>query len=370
LLVRSFERLTSADIGFDPHNVYTTHIALPAARYTDAARTRRFIDEGIARLKDLHGVTDAAAVDYLPFGQSDLHIGMTIEGQESTPAGDVAAHYRAIAGDYLPAMRIPLLRGRAFEQTDGPTAPPVALVSEEMARRYWPNENPIGHRIRLGSATDSQPSPWMTIIGVVGNVKHWSFADAPEPMLYASLEQQPARSFSFVARLESERAATIAAVRDVLFTVDPQQPVTWQPLRALLDSAVAEPRFRSVFTAAFAILALALAIVGLYGLISFGVAQRTRELGVRVALGARHGDIVGLVVGEGMRLAILGIALGIAGALAATRLLRGMLYQVSATDMVTFVTVAGVLLTTAAIANYLPARRAARTDPVAALQSE
>jgi putative ABC transport system permease protein len=369
LLVRSFDRLTNVDPGFDARGVYTTRIVLPSERYADEVRTRRFMDDGLARLRDLRGVANAGAVDYLPFGQSDFHIGMTIDGQETAPRGEVSAHYRSIAGEYLTAMHIPLLRGRAFTTTDVPNAPLVALVSEAMARRYWPNESPLGHRIRLGNPTDRDPSPWMTVVGIVGDVKHWSFTEKPEPMLYVSLEQQPARSFSFVARLDAERASTVAAVRDVLYSVDPEQPVSWQPLRNLLDSSVAEPRFRSVFIAAFAFVALTLAIVGLYGLISFGVTQRTRELGVRVALGARRGDIIGLVLQEGVRLAAIGVAVGVVAAFAATRLLVGMLYQVSPTDVATFVVVPVLLLATATVANYLPARRAAAIDPVTALQS-
>src|SRR5690242_219460 len=368
LLVRSFGRLTGNDVGFDARETYVARISLPSARYTDD-RARQFVNDGLSRLRELRGVARAGVVDYLPFGQSDLHLGMTIEGQERAPHGKVSAHYRSIAGDYLGAMRIPLLRGRALTPMDASGAPLVALVSQTMARRYWPNENPIGQRIRVGSATDADPSPWLTVVGVVGDVKHWSFAEAAEPMVYASLEQLPTRNFTFVARLNGEHAATVASVREVLFTVDPEQPVPWHPLRELLISSVAEPRFRSAFIAGFGILALTLAIVGLYGLISFGVTQRTRELGVRVALGARHGDIVALVVREGMRLALAGILFGVAGAFLATRLLQGMLYHVSATDTVTFIAVPLVLMTTAAIANYLPARRAAKTDPVTALAS-
>ena len=369
LLLRSFDHLTSMDPGFDVRGVYVTHIALPPARYPDDAQARRFVDDGLSKLGQLRGVAKAGAVDYLPFGQSDSHIGMTIEGQERAPHGPVSAHYRAIAGDYFGALRIPLLRGRPFMASDRPASPLVTLVNEAMARRYWPNESPLGQRIRVGTPTDSQPGPWMTVVGVVGNVKHWSFAESPEPMLYTSLEQQPARSFSLVARVD-ERAATIAAVRDALYAVDPQQPVTWAPMRDLLDSSVAQPRFRSVFIAAFAIVALALAIVGLYGLISFGVTQRTRELGVRVALGARRADIIGLVLRDGLRLALAGVTVGVIAALAAARLLEGMLYQVRTTDALTFAVVPIVLIVTAFIANYLPARRAARIDPVVALQSE
>ena len=370
LLGRSFDRLTSSDPGFDPEGVYVAGIGLPHARYADEGAERRFLDEGLARVRALPGVSRAGVIDYLPFGQSDLRLVMSIQGRERVPESEVLAHLRSIAGDYFAAMRIPVLRGRSFSKTDDGAALPVALVSAEMARRYWPTGDPIGQRIRIGKAGSSDPSPWMTIVGVVGDVKHWSLMEVPEEEVYVPLQQQPARNFVFVARVESARSPAIAALRDVLYAVDPLQPSRWQPLRSLVDSTIAEPRFRSLLIGAFALVAVTLAIVGLYGLISFGVTQRTRELGVRVALGARRGDIIGLVLRDGVRLAVIGVAIGVPGALAATRLLAGLLYQVSATDTVTFVLVPIVLTTTALLANYLPARRAAEIDPVVALRAE
>ena len=370
LVARSFDRLTSSDPGFDPRGVYVAGIGLPYARYADERAAQRFMDEGLTRVRGLPGVSRAGVIDYLPFGQSDLRLRMVIQGRERVPEGDVLAHLRSIAGDYFGAMRIPVLRGRSFSKTDDGTAARVALVSERMARRYWPNGDPIGQRIRIGKPDDSDSATWMTIVGVVGDVKHWSLIEQPEEELYVSLEQQPARNFVFVARVESERSPTIAALRDVLYSVDRLQPSRWQPLRSLVDSTIAEPRFRSLLIGAFAVVAVTLAIVGLYGLISFGVTQRTRELGVRVALGARRGDIIGLVLRDGVRLAVLGVAIGVAGALAATRLLAGLLYHVSVTDTATFIIVPLVLTATAVLANYLPARRAAAIEPVVALQSE
>ena len=369
LLGRSFTRLTSSDPGFDPTGVYVSEIGLPHARYADGGAVRRFMDDGLARVRALPGVSRAGVIDYLPFGQSDLRLRMVIQGRERTPESDVLAHLRSIAGDYFGAMHIPVLRGRSFSKSDEGAPPPVALVSEGMARRYWPNADPLGQRIRIGKAGDSGSS-WMTIVGVVGDVKHWSLIEQPEEELYIPLEQQPAHNFVFVARVESNRSPTIAALRDVLYAVDPLQPSRWQPLRSLIDSTIAEPRFRSLLIGAFAVVAVTLAIVGLYGLISFGVTQRTRELGVRVALGARRGDIIGLVLRDGVRLAVIGVMIGVPGALAATRLLAGLLYRVSATDPATFVTVPLVLTTTALVANSLPARRAAAIDPVEALRSQ
>ncbi len=370
LVGRSFDRLTRSDPGFDPDHVYVAGVGLPHTRYADDRAARRFMDDGLARVRALPGVTRAGVIDYLPFGQSDLRLQLVIEARERTPGSDVLAHLRSIAGDYFGAMHIPVLRGRSFATTDDSTAPRVALVSERMALRYWPDGDPIGQHIRIGVAGDSGSSRWMTIVGIVGDVKHWSLVEQPEEELYVPLEQQPARNFVFVARIESERSPTIAALRDVLYAVDPLQPSRWQPLRSLVDTTIAEPRSRSFLIGAFAVVAVTLAIVGLYGLISFGVTQRTRELGVRVALGARRVDIIGLVLRDGVRLALIGVAIGVPGALAATRLLAGLLYQVSATDTATFIIVPVVLTTTALLANYLPARRAAEIDPVEALRAQ
>jgi len=369
LVGRSFDRLTRSDPGFDPEGVYVAGVGLPFARYADDGAARRFMEAGLARVRALPGVSRAGVIDYLPFGQSDLRLRLVIQAREPVPGVDVLAHLRSIAGDYLGAMHIPVLRGRSFARTDDATAPHVALVSERMARSYWPNEDPIGQHIRIGVAGDTGSS-WMTIVGIVGDVKHWSLMERPEEELYVPLAQQPARNFVFVARVESERPPTIAGLRDVLYAVDPLQPSRWQPLRSLVDSTIAEPRFRSLLIGAFAVVAVTLAVVGLYGLISFGVTQRTRELGVRVALGARRVDIIGLVLRDGVRLAVIGVAIGVPGALAATRLLAGLLYQVSATDAATFIIVPVVLTTTALVANYLPARRAAEVDPVEALRAQ
>jgi putative ABC transport system permease protein len=208
------------------------------------------------------------------------------------------------------------------------------------------------------------------VVGIVGDVKHWTLQEAPEPELYVPLAQSPSTLINFVVRSNTSETTLAAAVREAIRNVDRQQPVTLTPLRALVSESVAEPRFRSVLFGGFAMIALTLAVVGLYGLISFGVAQRARELGVRVALGAQRDDIMRLVMREGMLIALLGIALGIAGALTLTRLLEEMLYQVRPTDALTFTAVSLLLVVTAAFANYVPARRAAKADPLAALQSE
>ena len=368
LLIRSFEQLIGQKPGFDPSHVLTARLALPAQRYGSEEQQRQFARAALAQLAAIPSVTHAAAIDYLPFARSDIRLDITVEGRAPTRARETLAHLRGISGDYFGAMRIPLLRGRTFAAADGAAAPLVGIVNQTMAARYWPNENPVGRRVRIGMQQTT--SPWLTVVGIVGDVKHWTLQEAPEPELYVPLAQSPSTLINFVVRSNTSETTLAAAVREAIRNVDRQQPVTLTPLRALVSESVAEPRFRSVLFGGFAMIALTLAVVGLYGLISFGVAQRARELGVRVALGAQRDDIMRLVMREGMLIALLGIALGIAGALTLTRLLEEMLYQVRPTDALTFTAVSLLLVVTAAFANYVPARRAAKADPLAALQSE
>jgi putative ABC transport system permease protein len=369
LLVRSFERLTSIDPGFDPNRLMVARLALGAGSYDVPRRRTEFVNQALRRLTAVPGVTDVGVVDYVPFGQSDLSLGLTIETQQLQQAN---AHVRTIGGRYLEVMRIPLLRGRSFDSGDAVNAPPVGLVNQAMANRYWPGESAVGRRVRLGSPGSPNPGPWITVVGVIGNVKHWNLSDAAAPELYLSMQQdsEPAHSLNFVLRFGTNGPAAVAAAREALLSVDRRQPATWESLRSLIEVSVAAPRFRGLFLGSFAVIALVLAIVGLYGVISVSVTQRTRELGVRIALGARAIDVERLVLGQGMGLAILGVVLGIGGALLATRLLTGMLYGVRADDPQAYVLAPAVLLMAAAVANYLPARRAARVDPVSALQSE
>ena len=368
LLVRSLERLVRVDPGFDARRVLAARVVLPAAKYANGDRQRQYVEDGVTRLASLPGVDAAAAVDYLPFGRSDASLDMTVEGREAAPRDEAEAHYRSIAGQYFSTMHIPLMAGRTFSGADRAGAPLVAIVNAAMATRYWPNGGPIGRRVRIGGRETE--SPWLTVIGVVGDVKHWSLRETASPELYVPMAQSPAAQFSFVIRAAASPAAVAAPVRDALLAIDREQPVVLEPLGALVSASVAEPRFRGLLLGGFASIALLLAVVGIYGLISFGVAQRTREVGVRVALGAQRTDIVSLVLREGMTLTAAGVAIGLAASLGLTRVVKGMLYEVPATDVATYVAVSLLLVVTAAAANYLPARRAAKVEPVEALRSE
>src|SRR5262249_27656311 len=269
-------------------------------------------------------------------------------------------------------MRVPLMSGRRFTNTDRADAAPVAIVNQAMAAKYWPGQDPIGKRVRIGAADAPSPHAWYTVVGVVGNVKHWNLVTASEPELYRPMAQSPAARFAFVVRARGDADAShlTAPIRDALLQVDGEQPATIQPMEQLVSASFAPTRFRSLLLASFAALALALALVGLYGVISYAVTRRTREIGVRIALGAQRADIVGLVLGEGMLLCVAGLAIGLVSSVWLNRLLAGMLFQVEPTDAVTLATVSLILAATAAVANYLPARRAANVDPLVAIKVE
>jgi putative ABC transport system permease protein len=369
LLLRSLQQLMSVDPGFDSRAVLTARVALPQSKYATADRQASFMSQAIARIAAVPGVERVAAVDYLPFSGSDADFGISIEGRVPTSGkGDFSAHYRSVSEDYFDAMRIPLARGRVFAAGDRKGAPLVALVNRTMAQRYWPDADPIGHRVRFGDATSTEP--WLTIVGVVGDVKHWDLREKEQPELFVPLAQAPASTFSFVVRAARDAGELTGSVRNALLDVDREQPATIQPLRELVNGSVAGPRFRGVLFGAFAATALVLAVVGIYGVISFGVSQRTRELGVRVALGAQRIEVMGLVLREGMLLTGAGVALGLLGAFAVTRFLRGMLFQVPPADPLTFAAVSLLLIATALLANVIPARRAARVDPLVAMRAE
>ncbi|AHG88138.1 permease [Gemmatirosa kalamazoonensis] len=370
LLVRSLDRLLRVDPGFDPTHVLAARVDLPEPAYAAPERQTRFVIDALDRLAAADGAT-AAAIDYLPFSGGDAYLDVTIDGRPAaTPAEQPAAHYRAVGGDYFAAMRIPVLAGRALGAADRAGAPPVAVVNAAFVRAYWRGVDPpsvLGRRVRAGSSASD--GPWLTVVGVVADVKHWGLDDHASPELYRPLLQAPSAHVTFVLR-GPDAATQAASMKRALRAVDPDQPVTIAPLSSLVSASTIAQRFRSALLGAFAAVALVLALGGIYGVISYGVARRTREIGVRIALGAQRVEVVGLVLREGMRLTALGLALGVVSALWLTRLLRGMLFEVTPTDAATFAGVSVLLAAAALAANYVPARRASRVDPLAAIRSE
>jgi putative ABC transport system permease protein len=271
-----------------------------------------------------------------------------------------------ISSDYFNALGIPLLKGRAFTEQDDANAPPTAIINETAARRYWPNEDPLGKRLRIES-----DDPWMEIVGVVGNVKHLGLASQPKAELYVPYLKDPWPFMTVVVRSASDPRSLADTMRNEVWAVDKDLPVPdIKTMDELVSGSVARPRFNMTLLGIFAAVALVLAAVGIYGVMSYSVTQRTHEIGIRMALGATQSDVLKLVVGHGIGLALIGVGLGLAGAFALTRVLTSLLFEVGATDPVTFVTVSMLLAGVALVASWLPARRAARVDPMIALRYE
>ena len=370
LLLRSFSRLANESPGFEPSGVLVARVSLDPQRYDNDARKLGYVNSAVERLAALPGVNGTGAVDYLPFGHGDSYLDISIEGRPpAAPNEEVAAHMRSVTGGYFAAMQIGLATGRTFTAGDAASATPVAIINRAMARRYWQNvatQDLIGRRVRLGTGSDA--GPWLTIVGVVGDVKHWNLGEEYGPELYLPMAQSPASSLHFVVRSSTGTSADL--LRAELLAVDASQPVAIDRLTTLVDASVSQPKFRALLFGFFAALALMLAVIGVYGVIAYRVSQRTREIGVRLALGARRANIMAAVAGQGIVLTTVGIVLGLVSAFWLTRFLQGMLYRVSPTDALTFLGVSLLLAVTALLACVLPARRAAKVDPVMAIRGE
>jgi predicted permease len=374
LMINSFTRLLWVDPGFDPRGVLTMQIALPQSKYSEIQGRASFFEQALERIRRLPGVQSAGMTSALPLaGNPDF--GFTIERR--TPTGDTPqTGWRAISPDYLRTMGIALRRGRYFTERDHEKAAGVAIINERMARRFWPDEDPLGKRIKLGGP--ERPYPWMEIVGIVEDVKHDGL-DAPVgPELYMPYAQTPFSqmpaglrfpAMSLVARSGSDHASLAAAMRAEIKALDKDQPVAnIRSLDQLLANSISQHRFYLLLIAFFAAIALILAAVGLYGVVSYTVRQRTHEIGVRMAFGAQAGDVLRLIIKFGMKLTLIGVLIGLAGALALTRLMKTLLFEVSATDPLTFAGVSTLLVLVALLACYVPARRAMKVDPITTLR--
>jgi putative ABC transport system permease protein len=368
LLLQGFVRLGRVDPGFNPENTLVTQIFLSATRYPEVPPQVQFFEQLIAETRALPGVISAAAasaVPLLPLGQNLLPF--EIEGSGDTRAAEgTFAVFSAVTPGYFQTLEIPLLQGRDFSLRDNGDAPPVLIVNEVMARRFWPDQSPVGKRLRASIG----PEPvFYEIVGVVGAARERELAGDPEPAIYAPYRQVPHRGMAVVARTSGDPLKLAGPLQSRVFALDPNQPVfRTTTLEQLVDEAGARTRFYTALLGLFAAVGLALAAVGIYGVIAYSVSQRTQEMAVRVALGARAADIFALIVGGGLRLALAGVSLGIAGALALTRLLASLLYGVRTDDLLTFTVVPLLLLLVAALASYLPARQAVRIDPMLPLR--
>ena len=371
LLARSFMALRDVELGFETTHLIAARITPPGASYRDSTRVTAFYDEIRQRLSAVPGVTSVAVTDKLPFAQAVWGIALRVQGQYEDAKHNLPSigHYLQVTPGYFQAMRIPILRGRGFTDGDRSGQPMVAIVSQSVARRYWPNGDALGQRIAA-----PWDSPWLTIVGVVPDTKQDSLRDTSRTSLYTPWAQSTLRyqSEMWVAvRTRSDPAPFAASIRAVVRDLDRSVAVSdVRTMDTIVADSVQKTRFTVLLVGAFAIAALLLGAIGIYGVMSYLVGQRTQEMGIRIALGASASGVIGLVVGRATKLAALGAAVGIIGALFATRWLGALLYEVSATDPVTFVVVPLLFLGVAVVASYAPAYRATLVDPVKALRAE
>ena len=369
LLTRSFLSLLKTDPGFNPDHLLTMNLMLPGAKYKDDPARAAFYEELVQRVKTYPGVESAAVVNYLPLGGANSSDAYLVEGEpEPAPGQENDGRYRVATPDYFRTMQISIVRGRGFTEQDKAGTPPVAMVNEAFVRRHWPNQDPLGKRIRFYGPLDR--APWMSVVGVIADVKH-ELNLPVTPEYYLPYAQDPWPGMVLVAKTSVEPASLAGALRQQVWAIDKDQPVfdvkTMQEVRS---TSVAVYSFSSVMLGIFAFVALLLASIGIYGVMAFAVAQRTQEIGIRIALGARSADVLKLVVTHGMKLALLGMVLGLGGSWALTRFMKKLLVGVQATDLLTFGLVSVCLLVAAFVACYLPARRATKVDPLVALRYE
>ncbi len=371
LLVRSFVELQRVDPGFEPDGVVAVSLLLPAARYDSVPKVHAFYDELVARTKALPGVSDAAIVRQVPLSGASWSSGFAVAGRPVTAASQaIDVVHRDVSPDYFRTLRVPLRRGRPFTGADRADAPPVVIVNETLARAWFPAEDPIGQRVSFDRAPDSTSS-WFTIVGVVGDEHQVSPAEAPKMEVFRPAQQEDSRGMVLVARTGGDPAAAAPAIHRLVAELDPGLAIrSTETLDDVAARAVALQRFLMTLLVVFAVVGVTLAVVGVYGVLAQIVRQRTRELGIRIALGAGRGDVQWLVVRHGLALAAAGIAIGTAVAVVATRAVRGLLFGVPAADPVTFAAAVTVLALTVLAASWIPAQRASRADPAIALRAE
>jgi putative ABC transport system permease protein len=368
LLIRSFERLQNVDAGFDASHLLTAMIGLPKAQYPKPEQWVAFQSQLLERIIGMPGVDEATAALPLPFINGYINIGFQIEGEPPKSRSESpSANFVAIQPNYFHVMRIPLLRGREFTVADRPGAPSVCLVSATMARRFFPNADAIGKRILIGFP-ENVPRE---IVGIVGDVKDRELADPDPTQVYAPFSQNPIWAMTLGVRTHGDPAQLGMMVRDQVRALDPALPVEdIKPMTQVIAESIAEPRFRTTLLGLFAATALLLAAVGIYGVISYNTSRRTREIGIRVALGAQRRNVLSLILREGLVLSAAGAALGILGAAMLAHFLASLVFGIGTGDPFTYVSVTGLLLGVALLACYIPARRAMDVDPMVALRYE
>jgi putative ABC transport system permease protein len=368
LLIRSFGRLVDVHPGFDAHQVLAMTVRLPDAKYPDDAQRTAFFDQLLKKINALPGVESSSVVNSAPIEGWQGATLVYIEGRPATNFAETPlANQRVTSPDYLRTLRIPVLAGRFVNQHDIKGATGVVAISAAMARLYFPGEDPVGKRIKIDRAANA----WLTVVGVVGDIRDASLDREPEPEFYLAHAQEPWSAMTVMVRTAGDPGRLAAAVRNQVWALDREQPVyDVKTLDELLAGSVAPRRFIMLLVTLFSAFALVLAALGIYGVVSYSVNQRTREIGIRMALGARRGEVLGLIVAQGLVLALIGVAAGLAGAYAVTRAMTELLYGVRPMDPLTLVAVSSLLMAVALMATLVPARRASRIDPMVALRYE
>jgi putative ABC transport system permease protein len=371
LAANSFVRVQQVEPGFNSERVLTMRLQVPENRYTSMSELNGFYERALERLSATPGVEAVALANNLPLSRANAIRRVTMEGRaESLPVD-----FGVVSADYFRALQLPLRQGRTFTAADTATAAGVVVIDETMARKYFPQQTAVGKRLRLGDEND----PWLEVVGVVADSKSNGLEAAGFPGIYIPYQQRPTtfveslvgRRMMLLVRTASEPSHYVAALRQALREIEPNQAVTnVQPLTQVLSESIAPQRFRTILLGLFALLAVLLAGLGIYGVMNYSVAERTREIGIRVALGAETRDVLRLVLRQGLMLALVGVALGIAASLALTRLMKSLLFGISTTDPLTFVAVASLLTFIALLACWIPARRATKVNPMIALRCE
>jgi putative ABC transport system permease protein len=372
LLIRSFWLLRRVDPGFNPNRVLTLNLTLPGSQYREWRQISDFYNRLLDRLQELPGVESAATAYDQPL-QSSWIDSFTIESRPAPPPDQVpSADFHPVSPAYFSTVGIELTRGRTFGDQDDPSHPGAVIINRALARRYFPDEEPLGNRLRILTPSRFWPGQMpvsFEIVGIVGDVKSSGLTKQAEPAFYVPARQMPSPDMNVLVRTAGDPAGLIGAVRDAVWQIDPNQPIAGiSTMDRIVSDSISQPRLAMVLMVLFGLMALSLATVGIYGLLSYTVRQRTHEIGVRMALGSRRADVLRIVVGDGLVLTMAGIGIGLAASMALTRLLSGLLFGVGATDPLTFVGVGVLLVLSATLASYLPARRASRMDPMVALR--
>jgi putative ABC transport system permease protein len=367
LLLRSFDRLTNVAPGFDPSHALAFQVSLPQKQYPDDRHVTAFYDALIDKLEAQPGVRSAAFVQTLPM-HGGYVLSFDIRGHApDLPGQGPSANYRAVSPDYFSTLGVPLLKGRVFARSDRTANQPVAIVDQAFVDKYFPNQDPIGQALHIGNGSKN----FVDIVGVVGSIHYAGLDAVPAPTMYVPIAQDTFSTIWVVERADGDPGQLAAGARQAVATIDPLLPTyLMTPLTQIVNDSIAPRRFSMLLLATFAGIALFLAAVGLYGVVSYSVQQRTREIGLRMAIGAAPRDVLALIVGGAMKLALAGVILGLAGAAVFSRLAATLLFEVTPSDPVSYAATSAVLFAIAVLACYAPARRAMRVDPIAALQAE